>query len=492
MKNLKIYFSDFFDIDEDIIEAYGAVNISLLNDMPLFIDPFLLFNSPKEEYQEIHKNIIDYLLFLQSQAEIYPAPPKGMLANWYKLPEVKQNWLGFSLEGNSGRGLGNDFANNLHKGLQTIYKDFGKETITKSSHLEKLCLISPLVGRDKISDFTANFAKKYILEYTEKFAEKYLKPEQCQLFSVPKVEFSYLTHTWVTKEYMLPCYEKDFVLLTPRDLLTRDDTFINKGNMLRSLQNIAPSIKDDALRFALNQYLMDILPKKNTEMSKTDKEKAATKLIERHPELIDHYIRYKEENEADATSISQKVVQEVKQLFNSQLKEFVDLLKSRTEFYSSTGNSYDEAYKRVMFLKSVIEDMDGYRLFYLNGKPIKKENDLQIMYRLVWFASEYDVNREVNNGRGPADFKISMGSKDSTIVEFKLASNSKLRKNLENQVEIYKKANSTDKAIKVILYFSEEEYNKVVRIINDLHLGGCKDIVLIDAIDKKASASNVG
>ena len=90
------------------------------------------------------------------------------------------------------------------------------------------------------------------------------------------------------------------------------------------------------------------------------------------------------------------------------------------------------------------------------------------------------------------DFKISMGSKDSTIVEFKLASNSKLRKNLENQVEIYKKANETDKSIKVILCFSEEEYNKVVGIINDLHLGGCKDIILIDAIDQKASASNVG
>ena len=50
------------------------------------------------------------------------------------------------------------------------------------------------------------------------------------------------------------------------------------------------------------------------------------------------------------------------------------------------------------------------------------------MYRLVWDASDFDVNREVNNGRDPADFKISMGSGDSTIVEFKLASNSKLRK----------------------------------------------------------------
>ena len=47
---LKIYFSDFFDVDEDIIESYGAVNISLINDMPLFVDPFLLFNSEKPEY----------------------------------------------------------------------------------------------------------------------------------------------------------------------------------------------------------------------------------------------------------------------------------------------------------------------------------------------------------------------------------------------------------------------------------------------------------
>ena len=68
-------------------------------------------------------------------------------------------------------------------------------------------------------------------------------------------------------------------------------------------------------------------------------------------------------------------------------------------------------------------------------------------------ATEYDVNREVNNGRGPVDFKVSKGSKDTTLVEFKLASNTKLKKNLENQVEIYKKANCTDRAIKAILYF---------------------------------------
>ena len=180
MKELKIYFSDFFNVDEDVIESYGAVNISLINDMPLFVDPFLLFNSKKEAYQKIHNDIITYLLFLQEQAEKYPSPPPGMISTWYLFPEVKQTWLGFSLEGNDGRGLGKRFAINLHKGLQSIFKDFGKETITKSSHLEKLCLISPLVGRDKISDFTTNFIKKYLLEYTAAFAALYLEPEQCR------------------------------------------------------------------------------------------------------------------------------------------------------------------------------------------------------------------------------------------------------------------------------------------------------------------------
>lgn len=492
MKGINIYFSDFFGINEDIVETYGAVNISLINDMPLFVDPFLLFNSEKESYQKIHNDIILYLLFLQEQAEKIPNPPQGMLTAWYHFPEIKQTWLGFSLEGNSGKGLGNQFAINLHRGLRSIFKDFGKETITKSSHLEKLCLISPLVGRDKISDLTTNFTKKYILEYTENFAAKYLEAKQCKKFVIPKVEFSFKTMTWKSGEYLLPCYNNDYVLLTPRDMLTRDDTFINRTDMIRKLQDIAPSVEDSTLRFALNQYLSDILPRKKKEMSKKEKENAATLLIHEYPELIDYYIKYKEENEEQASSVSKQVVQEVIQLFDCQLRELVRLLFTKTEFYSTAGNSYDEAYRRVMYLKSVIENMDGYRIFYVNGKPIRKESDLQIMYRLVWYASDFDVNREVNNGRGPVDFKVSKGSCDSTLVEFKLASNSKLRKNLENQVEIYKKANNTDRAIKVILYFTEEEYAKVINMLNDLNLNHCNNIVLINAIGNKPSASTVG
>jgi hypothetical protein len=146
-----------------------------------------------------------------------------------------------------------------------------------------------------------------------------------------------------------------------------------------------------------------------------------------------------------------------------------------------------------MFLKQVIENNDGYRVFYVNGQPVKREADLQLMFRLTWYASDFSVDREVNNGRGPVDYKISRGSKDSTLVEFKLASNSKLKKNLENQVEVYKAANQTESAIKVIMCFSEAEIAKVTGILNELGLNHDPNLVVIDADrNNKESASNVG
>jgi len=75
-------------------------------------------------------------------------------------------------------------------------------------------------------------------------------------------------------------------------------------------------------------------------------------------------------------------------------------------------------------------------------------------------------------------------------VEFKLASNTSLEKNLRNQVAIYEKASNTKRSLKVILYFSDSELDKVLRILKTLGLVGNPDIILIDAnSENKPSAS---
>ena len=490
LSDVKIFFSDYFGISSDVVEEYGAINISLIYDFPLFIDPFLLFNNEDPILHNIHDEMISYLKFIQLKSERINNPSKGMLKSWFVFSEVKQTWLGLSRNGNSGRGLGYDFAKNLYEGLSTILNSFGKELLTKSSHMEKLCLISPRVGRDKISDFTTNFALNYLLEYTEKFARSYIDPSKCRCFNVPRVYFDYTFQKWVSKSFFLPEFNNDFVLLTPKCILTRDDTFINRRDMIDHLSYIAPAVDDETLRFELDNYLTNVLSEENNETDKNNKEKAAELLIRKHPEIIDYYLKYKEDHAQDATSVSIEQVNEVKLLLNNQVKNLVGLLRRNTSFYDLNSDAYDESLARLNFLKHVIEDQDGYRLFYVDGKPIKKESILQILFRLVWFGTAFDVNREVNNGRGPVDYKISSGKYNSSLVEFKLATNSKLKQNLMNQVEIYTQAADTNYSIKAIIYFTESEYKKVTQILTDIGMIGSRDIVLIDArIDNKPSAS---
>ena len=99
----------------------------------------------------------------------------------------------------------------------------------------------------------------------------------------------------------------------------------------------------------------------------------------------------------------------------------------------------------------------------------------------IWAGKQscFQIAQGVNNGRGPVDFKLSQGSKDATLVEFKMART--LKRNLEKQVDVYKNANRNPPAIKAIVFFTDEEMEKVYKILNDLGLTGKPGIVVIDA-----------
>jgi hypothetical protein len=117
--------------------------------------------------------------------------------------------------------------------------------------------------------------------------------------------------------------------------------------------------------------------------------------------------------------------------------------------------------------------------------------DVQLIFKLTWFRSAYDLNAEPNNGRGPVDFKASFGSGDKCLIEFKLASNKKLKQNLERQLPVYEAANETTKSVKVIVYFTSQEEDRVYAILDELKMTGDPSIVLIDARnDNKPSGSN--
>lgn len=482
-----MYFSDYFQVPANVLEEYGVFDVSLINDLPLFIDPFLLFNSDDDDYKKLHQDMINYLIFLRNESTTRKMSD-DLLRSWYCFPEVKQNWLGFSQVGNSGAGLGIDFARALNGSLGKIFTTFGNEAISTGSHIEKLCLIHPGVGRDNISDFTTNLILGFLLEYTQDFATKNISPERLGVFHVDHAWFSYKTKSWASKKYTLPAYKNDYVLLTPRDILTKDETWICRPDMLGDYREIADALPNEALRGQLAAYLQSVLPKN---ANRKEYLEAISKTIYANPEFIEYYIKFKEDNGDQAVSVSEEHVRYTEVLFIEKVKEFVSWLNGNSDFYQQKYDTYVESLSRIRFLKHVIEDNDGYKLFYLHGKPVRSEKELQLLFRLTWFESPSDVNSEVNNGRGPVDYKASRGSRDKTVIEFKLASNSKLRKNLEKQAEIYAKANETKKIIKVILYFTVQEFNNLNNVLTELKLNDHENVILIDArSDNKPSASN--
>lgn len=496
--DVKIYFSDFFEIDHNKIDDYGALDISLLSDNPAFVDPFLIFYSKNDDYQKLHQFIVDYLLFLKNQSD------SGVFSSlFYKFPEVNEVWLGFSKKGNKGLGLGTFFAKELNENLVGIF-DGNNNDITESVHIEKLCIVGERVGADKVSDFTLNLIKQYLVKYTEEFTTKNIDKKYTSKFRVKKLYFDFQQNNWVDGEAILPINPHDkskFVLLTPKNILVKEEGWISVNDFLNDDGLVITNIPNKDLRYKINQYFLSLIPDKinknnkpEKDFTKKNKKIALKETAKKYPELIDYFIKYKEENGKGAIEASLIDNDFLEQVFYLGVKAITEKLKIEG-FYSveSKNNSLSETIEKIKKFKYVMEQRDGYDVFW-DKKALRKfkEPDVDKMIDLVFASSDFSIDKQVNNGRGPSDIKISKGSGDCTIIETKLAKNTSLEKNLLNQLNIYKEANNTINGVYVILYFNNSELKKVERILKGLNMINFVDewIFLIDC-RKKVSASKV-
>ncbi|WP_297836296.1 hypothetical protein [Pseudomonas sp.] len=63
----QIYFSDVFQVSAETVDEYGAFDVALVNDLPLFVDPFLLFDSEDDKYKELHRSSFDTWFFFVTE-----------------------------------------------------------------------------------------------------------------------------------------------------------------------------------------------------------------------------------------------------------------------------------------------------------------------------------------------------------------------------------------------------------------------------------------
>lgn len=362
-------------------------------------------------------------------------------------------------------------------------------------------------GKDKISDMTVNLIKGFLANYTEKFAKKFVSPEYCKMFYIEKSSFNYDTESFNSEEFYLPYIinEKgrmEYVLLTPADILREDEPAINRHDYYNQFNRVRASIDNDMLKTLVENYISNAVRDYEEEQKANNKKitetgirkielRAFGELTKEYPELYDYYVRLRE---ADTEEIQIECMEEVANQLTKLLTNARKLIKLFLQNGYEAGEALDaqeESIKRIKYFKHIIEDCDGYRNFYVKGECIAREVDLQRMFKFVWHGTSYKANFEVNNGRGPADTIVDKGIRNQCIIEFKLASNSRLEHVFE-QVKIYEAANCTDGSLIVIFYFTENEWQKSLRMINRYKYEEFinKSIFLIDCRnDNKKSAS---
>lgn len=496
-----MYFSEYFGIDHKLLDDYGAINISLIADIPLFIDPMLIFNSKKEKYKNLHKEIIKYMHFLAKKAEHNLT--NSEIKTWFTFNEVPNNWLGFSMSGNKGQALDMQFAKALYDNISFVISN---NNISYGQHFEKITLLYPNIGKDKISDMTVNLIKHYLCKYTEEFTLKYLQGNpNVRRFYVEKCFFNYKTESFESKSYFLPFIKNkhgkdEYILLTPKDILRYDEPSINAKDFVYQMDLIREIIDNQVLRTELDNYIQKAVREYNEKLEKTNKKislqgenkikkNAFQDFSKDHRELYDYYIklREKESEQIKNESFSETELQKIKFIDNVEL--FVEELK-KIKNSSKELDSYHESIRLINNYKECIKKRGCYKLFYDDNRQIiSDEKSLQLYFKFVYYDSKFKIDSETDNGRGPADFVVSYGSNDSTVIEFKLASNRKLSHVFE-QTQIYANANKTKNQLIVIFYFSENEYQRVMKLLkkanheNDIN----KNIVLIDCRFKESAS----
>jgi hypothetical protein len=195
-------------------------------DVPVGIDPFLLYKSRDPEYRRLHQLLLS--TFGAGMAAVKRAA-LGEAKRILDFPEVSEVGLGYTKSGKRGSGVGAHLAGLIVETLQ------GSPSLQERGirHVEEMQLVSAGIGSDRVSDITANVLKRFLIEYTQR---------QCAIWRIELKKDVPVNHIynensqeWEDFHADLPVSEVDGsrILLVPRRLV-RVLPWINYDDFLRT------------------------------------------------------------------------------------------------------------------------------------------------------------------------------------------------------------------------------------------------------------------
>jgi hypothetical protein len=209
--------TDYFGVHRSQAELDFAIQF-LYEDLPLYLDPFLLWKSPSQQDQALHTSItnsfnhLNYLTKKGGDAEA--------VDTLITLTECREVGLGLS-KSRRGNRIGADQARevlNLSKDIPE-YSQFG------FTHFEVIQLYVSGISKDRISDIACNYLKSFLIDYTIEQCEELGIPTQ--VATIPEV-YNYRTNTDRAQRVRLPINPVDGepLIFTPKRWL-RFNPWIN-------------------------------------------------------------------------------------------------------------------------------------------------------------------------------------------------------------------------------------------------------------------------
>ena len=138
-------------------------------DIPLYVDPFLLWKSPSLQDQSLHTaitNSFNHLNFLLKKGREDEA--LNILIN---ISECSEVGLGVS-KTRKGVKIGREQAHQI----LSLFKDIPEYSQYGFTHFELIQLYVSGIAKDRISDIACNYIKSFLIDYTI---------EQCEIYSIP-------------------------------------------------------------------------------------------------------------------------------------------------------------------------------------------------------------------------------------------------------------------------------------------------------------------
>jgi hypothetical protein len=220
------------------------------DDIPLYVDPFLLWKSPSMQDQALHTALVSSFNHFGHLAKT--GKEADALAAMIRISECSEAGLG-SARGKNGKRIGEGAASEI----LSLFSSIPQVKAGGFEHLEEIQLFVDQIGKDRVSDLTCNLTKSFLIDFTM---------DQCSKHGIPTNDvvldgvFDYPSKRFKSEPLALPCNPntKTPLLLIPKRWL-RFSPWINYDDYFSSAcvkEGAIPKERVAVLQFNRHNYDM--------------------------------------------------------------------------------------------------------------------------------------------------------------------------------------------------------------------------------------------